>query len=151
MFKHMTRNCLPVASLLALANRGVPSLHWWKGSNAKELTHFACPANGLPTALPVSGHHSRTVLSMLPVANLLPSALQLSANTQPVWPLSVYFGVPVSVSHIRADYGVSPREINGECQSEGGRGALVPVLSPEPVAKRLLFLGENCAASIASP
>lgn len=90
------------------------------------VIHLEWPLNGLPTDCPDSSH-ILTALSILPVAKFCPSGLHASAKTHPEWPLSVYLGVPLSVFHILA------------------------VLSPDPVASKLLVLGENCAASIASP
>jgi len=53
------------------------------------------------------------------VARYFPSGLQLTPSTHPVCPFNVNFGVPESVSQMRA------------------------VLSPLPVAKRLDDTGEN--------
>src|SRR5690625_2008854 len=92
------------------------------------VIHFAWPVKGpAPMGLPVCGSHNRTDLSMLPVASRAPSGDQATQSTQCVCPERVYLGVPVSVSHIRA------------------------VLSPDPVARRELVAGLNCAARIASP
>src|SRR5690606_22356367 len=98
-----TNQILTVASLLALASRGLPSCHRWYGSHASDVTHFAWPLSGpLPTALPVSGSHILTALSMLPVASLFPSALHSTHSTHPSWPERVYLGVPVMQSHTLA-------------------------------------------------
>lgn len=66
----------------------------------------------------------RTVLSIEHVASCLPSGLQYTPRTQPVCPFSVCFGVPESVSQMRA------------------------VLSPLPVARRPDDTGENWQARI---
>ena len=73
------------------------------------------------------GSQSRTELSILPVARMIPSGDQLTTRTQLVWPLRVCKGVPVSQSQIRA------------------------VLSPLPVAMREADAGENWVARMASP
>lgn len=91
------------------------------------VIHFVCPLSGPPRAEPSSGFHKRTVLSMLPVASMLLSGDHATASTQPVWPLKVCKGVPVSQSHIRA------------------------VLSPPPVARRLDVAGENAVVRIEAP
>ena len=91
------------------------------------MIHFEWPFRGWPRAEPVATSHSRTVLSMLPVARNLPSGEKDTTSTHPVWPLSVNLGVPVSVSQIRA------------------------VLSPLPVAIIDEDCGENAVHKIASP
>lgn len=67
------------------------------------------------------------MLSILPVAIVLSSGDQLTARTQLVWPFSVWRGVPVSQSHIRA------------------------VQSPLPLTIVEEVEGENMVARIASP
>lgn len=116
-----------VASLDADARRGCPGAWRWKGSQAMLRTHFVWPFKGLPRVEPVKGSQSMTVLSMLPVAIIVASGDQLTTKTQLEWPLSVWRGVPVSQSHIRA------------------------VLSPLPLAMREEDAGENWVASMASP
>jgi hypothetical protein len=90
-------------------------------------THFAWPLNSWPAGFPVSGSHIRTVLSIEHVASCLPSGLQLTPKTHPVCPFNVCFGVPESVSQMRA------------------------VLSPLPVARRLELTGENWQERIGWP
>ena len=85
------------------------------------------PFKGEPRLSPVRGSHRRTVLSMLPVAIVLPSGDQLTTRTQLVWPFKVCTGVPVSQSHILA------------------------VESPLPVHNLDEEAGENEVARMASP
>ena len=73
---------------------------------------------GSPTCLPVLGSHSRTELSMLPVATWRSRPSHSTHRSQPVWPASVAAGVSESRFHSRH------------------------VLSPEPVARNRP-VGEN--------
>ena len=52
---------------------------------------------------PVATSHSRTVPSSLPVASVLPSGLNATDHTEPVWPVSggADAGWPVATSHSR--------------------------------------------------
>lgn len=62
-----------VASFEAEARRGRPGVWRWYGSQLRLLTHLVWPFRGEPRGWPVFGSHSRTVLSILPVAIMSPS------------------------------------------------------------------------------
>lgn len=74
----------------------------WYGSQARLVIHLVWPFRGCPRGWPVLGSHKRTVLSIEPVAMVVSSGDQDATKTQLVWPLSVWKGVPVSVSKILA-------------------------------------------------
>ena len=95
-----------------LASFGIPDAHRFVHATGRQLG--SCQLGSLAT-LVCSAH------------TLAPSGLQLTPNTHPVWPLRVYLGVPVSVSHILA------------------------VLSPLPVASRLDDCGENWQVRMGCP
>jgi hypothetical protein len=48
----------------------------WYGSHERHVIHFVWPFNPSPNAFPVFGSQRRTVLSILPDANVLPSGAQ---------------------------------------------------------------------------
>lgn len=73
-----------VASLEADANKGRPGCWSWKGCHARLVIHFVWPFRGAPNASPVFAFQRRTVLSMLPVAKILPSGENETTSTQPV-------------------------------------------------------------------
>ena len=58
--------------------------------------------------VPVSTSHSRMVLSELPLARVLPSALNTPLKTSFVCPLSVFWSSPVCASHIRTVLSLPP-------------------------------------------
>ena len=66
------------------------------GSQANAVTCFLWPRMGPPTADPLSGSHSRTSLSMPPLATYLPSGDHAMQRTQLAWPEQVCRGVSVS-------------------------------------------------------
>lgn len=52
-----------------------------QGSQLKELTHLECPVNGFPIGLPVLASHSLIVLSIEPVAIIVPSGEYATQRT----------------------------------------------------------------------
>ena len=111
---------LTVASLEEEARRGRSAgVQRWKGSHARLRIAFVWPFNGPPSDSPLCGFHNRTLLSIEPVAKVQSSGDHETARINDVWPFKVYFGVPVSQSHIRI------------------------LLSPLPVARREAEAGEN--------
>lgn len=137
----------------ALASLGRPGCWRWYGSQTSARMNLVWPVIALPNALPLFEFQTRTVLSLLPVAIRLSSGDQLTANTQEVWPFSVWYGVPVSVSHILAVLSLRNHRVSKIWSTNWTRDCPQKETAtyPLPVTMREEFLGENCVANIASP
>ena len=69
------------------------------GSHAIEVINFLCPLRGLPIYSPVKASHSKILLSMPPLARVLPSGEKATKSTHPLWPSQVTSGDSVARSH----------------------------------------------------
>ena len=69
------------------------------GSHEIEVINFLCPLSGLPIYSPVNASQSKILLSMPPLANVLPSGEKATKSTQPLCPSHVTSGDSVARSH----------------------------------------------------
>jgi hypothetical protein len=72
-----------------------------RGSQAILVMKFLWPFKGFPTCWPVLVSHTIQLLSMPPLANVVPSGAKATNNTQPLWPSQVTYGLSVFRSQSR--------------------------------------------------
>ena len=69
------------------------------GSQDIEVINFLCPLSGKPIYLPVKASQSKILLSIPPLARVLPSGENATKRTHPLWPSQVTSGLSVLKSH----------------------------------------------------
>lgn len=69
------------------------------GSHEIDVINFLCPLRGKPIYFPVLASQSKMLLSIPPLASVLPSGENATNKTQPLCPSQVASGLSVAKSH----------------------------------------------------